>query len=57
MKYTVFYDQVDRTNYQIEAETEEEAEAKADKLYRKRFQLPSSEVQKGWIVESDGEDK
>lgn len=57
MKYTVFYDQINRTNYQVDAETERDAIIKADKLYRKRFELPTPYVQTGWISESDGEDE
>ena len=57
MKYTVFFDQVSRTNYQVKANSEQKAKEKARKLYDKRFDIPSSLVQEGWIVESDGEDK
>jgi len=57
MKYTVFFDQVDRTNLQIEADSVLKAREKATKLYKKRLSIPSSHVQEGWIVESDGEDK
>ena len=57
MKYTVFFDQVNRINFQVEAPDEEMAEKKAILLYRKQFEIPSSSVQDGWIVESDGADK
>lgn len=57
MKFTVFYDQVNRTNFQVEAKTKEGAETKADRLYRKQFEIPSTYVQDGWLVESDSEDK
>jgi len=57
MKYTVFFDQVNRINFQVEAPDEEMAEKKAVLLYRKQFEIPSSSVQDGWIVESDGADK
>ncbi len=57
MKYTVFYDQVNMTNYQVETATPEEAELKADKLYHKHFEIPTAYVQEGWLVESDREDK
>lgn len=56
-KYTVFFDQVNRTNFQVKANNEEEAEKKADKLYKKRSYIPSASVDEGWLVESDGEDK
>ncbi len=57
MKYTVYYDQINRTNYQVKAATEEKAKIKADKIYLKRFELPSSDIEEGWILDSDGEDK
>ena len=56
-KFTVFFEQINRTNYQVKAENEKAASNKADKLYKKYFSLPSSTVQEDWIVESDGEDK
>lgn len=56
MKYTIFYDQINRTNLQIKAGTPEEAIAKADKIYRQRLGVPSREAQEGWLVESDGEE-
>ena len=57
MKYTVFFEQVNTTNFQVKADNEEQARLKAEKLYRKRFEQPSSEVQENWLVESDGEDR
>ena len=57
MKYTVYFGQINRTNFQVKAESEDEAEDKAKRIYRKRFDVPSSAVQEGWIEESDGEDK
>lgn len=57
MKYTVFYDQINRTNFQVKARTQEEAELKADKLYKKHFYTPRAYVQENWIVNEDGEDK
>ena len=57
MKYTVFFDQVNRTNHQVEAKNEEEATAKARRLYQKRLVTPSLFVQEGWLVASDEEDK
>ena len=56
-KFTVFFDQVNRTNFQVLAENEEEAELKADKLYKKNFWSPIPSTQEGWFSESDGEDK
>ena len=57
MKYTVFFDQRNRTNFQVNANDEKEAWEKAQKLYKERFCIPSGCVQEGWLVESDGEDK
>jgi hypothetical protein len=57
MKYTVYFDQINLTNFQVEAKSETQAETKAIRLYRKKFEIPSSTVEKGWLVESDGEDK
>ena len=56
-KFTVFFDQRNRTNYQVLAENIPEAELKAIKLYKKNLVIPSPEIQEGWISESDGEDK
>ena len=57
MKYTVFYDQINQTNFQVKAKTPEEAEAKAEKLYRNYIEVLLATVQDGWIEESEGEDK
>ena len=57
MKYTVFFNQLNRTNFQVNANSEQEAREKAEKLYKKRLDIPSGYVQERWIVESDGEDK
>ena len=57
MKYTVFFDQINRTNFQVEAGNETSAEKKAIKLYKERFEVPDPDVQEGWLVDSDGEDK
>jgi len=56
-KFTVFYNQVNRTNFQVLAENKREAEMKAEKLYKNWVEIPISETQEGWLVESDGEDK
>jgi len=56
-KYTVLFDQINRTNFQVTADTKAEAKEKAKLLYRKHLYIPSSYVKEGWIVESDGEDK
>jgi len=57
MNYTVFFEQVHRTNFQVKAASEEEAEEKATKLYGKQLCVPFTYVQEEWIAESDGEDK
>ncbi len=57
MKYTVFFDQINRTNFQVKAEDEEEALRKARKLYKRNLCIPSPFVQEGWAIEADGEDK
>jgi len=56
-KYTVFFDQRNRVNYQVLAENMAEAELKAVKLYKKNLLIPCPETQEGWICEGDGEDK
>jgi hypothetical protein len=56
-KFTVFFDQVNRTNFQVLAKNEEEAELKAEKLYKKNFTIPGPSTQEGWLSENDGEDK
>ena len=57
MKYTVFFDQVNRTNFQVEADSEQKAEGKAKKLYHQYLDTPSVDVQEGWLMEFEGEDK
>ena len=57
MEYTVFFDQANRINFQVEASSAQEAGEKAGKLYKKRASVPLSHTQKGWLVKSDGEDK
>ncbi len=57
MRYTVFFDQANRTNYQVEANSQQEAREKAVNLYKKHLDIPSDYVQEGWIIESDGEDE
>lgn len=57
MKYTVFFDQVNRTNFQVEAENEEVARNKAERIYKRHLEIPSAYAQEGWIVEFEGEDK
>jgi hypothetical protein len=56
-KYTVFFDQINRTNFQVLAHDKHSAEIKAIKLYKNKFDIPSSSVENGWLVETDGEDK
>lgn len=55
-KYTVYFDQTNRTNFQVKAETLQEAKEKAKHLYRKHLDIPAMSVELGWISESDGED-
>ena len=57
MEYTVFFEQVNRTNFQVKASNEEQAQKKATRLYKKYFEQPSRYIQENWMVESDGEDK
>ncbi len=57
MKYTVFFDQINRINYQVKAKDKYEAATKAFRLYRRVRELPTYEVQENWIVDSEGEDK
>ncbi len=57
MEYTVFFDQVNRTNFQVKANSEQKAKEKAEKLYKKCLDIPTSYVQEEWIEKSDGEDK
>jgi hypothetical protein len=56
-KFTVFYDQIDRINYQILAKDETEAILKANEIYKRKIDIPDGYVQAGWISESDGENK
>jgi hypothetical protein len=57
-KYTVFFDQINRTNFQVLAHDKHSAEIKAIKLFRKHnAEIPSSYVQNGWLENKDGEDK
>ena len=56
-KYTVFFEQINRTNFQVLAHDKHGAEIKAIKLYKKKFNIPSIEVENRWLVETDGEDK
>ena len=57
MKYTVFFEQVNRTNFQVNADSKEQAQKEATRLYKKYFEQPSGTVQENWLLESDGEDK
>ncbi len=57
MEYTVFFEQVNRTNFQVRASSKEQARVQANKLYKKYIERPASSVQDNWLVESDGEDK
>jgi hypothetical protein len=57
MKYTVFFDQINRTNFQVEASDKHEATVKAIKRYRKYMKIPLASVEDGWISTTDGEDK
>ena len=57
MKYTIYFDQVEPTNFQVRAKDGDAAEEKARRLYKRGMELPSSSVEDGWLVESDGEDK
>ena len=57
MKYTVFFEQLNRTNFQVRADNEDEARRKAERLYKKYLEPPSGYVQENWLVDSDGADK
>ncbi len=57
MQYTVYYDQFNRTNFQVKARNEEEALKKAMELYKKQLHNTPAYIEEGWIVETDGEDK
>ncbi len=57
-KFTVFFDQRNRTNYQVLAKDKKEAAQIGRRLYEtKKLLVLNSKVQEGWIKESDGEDK
>jgi len=56
-KFTVFFDQRNRTNFQVLAKNKEEAWLKGIKLYKKNMEIPSSDTQERWLIELDGEDK
>ncbi len=56
-KYTVFYDQINRINYQILAKDKNEAKLKVDKLFKEHLYIPFDTIQEGWLSENDGEDK
>ena len=57
-KYTVYFEQRNRTNYQIIASNKIEAARIGRELYLRDTKLsPNPTVEKGWIAESDGEDK
>ena len=55
-KWTVFYDQLNKINYQVFAKDKNEAKIKADKLFRECLYIPFDSVQEGWISPMDGED-
>ncbi len=57
MQYTVYFAQVNRTNFQVEARNEEEAVKKAGRLFKKYWYNPPVCVEEGWMMELDGEDK
>jgi len=56
-KFTVFFDQRNRINFQVLAKDENEAKFKAISLYKKNIDIPYPITQEGWLIESDGEDK
>ena len=56
-KFTVFYEQMNKINYQVLAKDENEARFKADKLYKEHLYIPFDTVQKDWISKEEGEDK
>jgi hypothetical protein len=55
-KFTVYYDQVNKVNYQVLADDMDEAFEKGDALYRKAIGS-KSRVKEGWSSEENGEDK
>ena len=56
-KYTVFFDERIRTNFQVLAKNIYDAELKAIKLYNENIPIPYPDTKEGWISENDGEDK
>lgn len=56
-KFTVFYNQLNRINYQVLAQDKNEARFKADKLFKEYLFVPFDTIQEGWISENDEEDK
>jgi hypothetical protein len=56
-EYTVFFDQINRCNFQVLADGRYEALAKAKLLYIKYRELPDYSIQEGFICKTDGEDK
>jgi hypothetical protein len=57
MNYTVFFEQINRTNFQVTASNEHSAMVKAIKLYKKQSEIPPAYVQNGWLCKTDGENK
>ena len=55
-RFTVYYDQVSKVNYQVLADDMDEAFEKGDALYKKAIGS-KSRVKEGWSSEEDGEDK
>ena len=55
-KFTVYYDQVSKVNYQVLADDMDEAFEKGDALYKKAIGS-KSRVKEGWSSEEDREDK
>ena len=56
-KFTVFYHQLNKINYQVLAKDKNEAKFKADKLFKEHLYIPFDTIQEGWISPKDGEDK
>jgi hypothetical protein len=55
-KFTVYYDQVSKVNYQVLADDMDEAFEKGDALYKKAMGS-KSHVKEGWSSEGDAENK
>jgi len=55
-KYTVFFDQRIRINYQVLADSIGEAKIKGIYLFKKNQKIPIPSVMDGWAKEDDGED-